>query len=763
MSSTPLLHDDRDLGLMAVHALKEGVVVHDSTGTIVWSNRAAADILGLSEAQLFGRHPLDPRWRTVHADGTPWPGSSHPAMQTLETGTAVVEAVMGVHRPDGTLRWLSVTSQPSVLPDGTPGVTAIFVDITRHRAETDIEHQQALAQRVLFEHGGVPTVVLRRHTRIITDINDATCEWLGYERDELVGRHISTIAHADDQANAHNDVIDIRAQGFVKREMPFVHRDGSRRWGLFTARILPAAGDAPEAVICHAIDITTTKQLATDLERGRAIYRAGLEAIQEPLFVARCVRDEARAIVDFELRRMNTAAAVVMGSPVEALYGATLLHNFPELRTTGRFDEFCDVVDTGRPLDYEFSSPPGTPAARTFQCHVAKAGDGIVVLLHDVTERNRVAQELFVRQHQYRLLADYAGDVVMHKRDGLIEWVGPSITKLLGWTPEELVGTASSALVHPDDRHLLAEPDGDQAETQRRVRVRMLLRDGAWRWVEKNSRPLPDDDGTVRWTSIVSTIWDIQAEVEALEALARAEEGRRQLEQALEQAARLESLGVLAGGVAHDFNNLLTVILGNIGIVLDDLGADSPHTPSLNDAMASAERAAQLTKQLLAYAQRSPTKMERVDLSVLVHEALPLLRSIIPEWTTFHLDIPSGLPLVSADRSQLIQVVVNLVSNAAEALYPAGGNIAVRTFASTSVDQGQSRSSACIQVSDNGHGMSTETLNKMYEPFFSTKFAGRGLGLAAVYGIIQAAHGTIDAASAPNRGTTVTVHLPIAP
>ncbi len=249
----------------------------------------------------------------------------------------------------------------------------------------------------------------------------------------------------------------------------------------------------------------------------------------------------------------------------------------------------------------------------------------------------------------------------------------------------------------------------------------------------------------------------------------RAEEEHRRLEAGVQQAQKLESLGLLAGGIAHDFNNILTAIVGGTSLALDDLGEDHPARPDLEQVVVAAERAAKLTRQMLAYAGRSSFALESFDLNSVIREMAELIAVSVPKSVRLAQDLAPDLPPVWADRTQVSQVVLNLVTNAAEATAARGGLVLVHTRkrARMALPLREYRfppSDAAgfveLMVEDDGAGMSAETMERMFDPFYSTKGSGRGLGLAAVLGIVRRAGGTLKVASRPGEGTTFTVLFP---
>jgi PAS domain S-box-containing protein len=276
--------------------------------------------------------------------------------------------------------------------------------------------------------------------------------------------------------------------------------------------------------------------------------------------------------------------------------------------------------------------------------------------------------------------------------------------------------------------------------------------------------PGSDPGGVV--TGLVGVTRDVTAVREA-------EEARRLLDQQLQETQKLESLGVLAGGIAHDFNNLLTGVLGNISLArlqLHDPEATGAH---LDGIETSAIRAADLCQQMLAYAGKGRFHLQRLDLGVLVSDLLPLLRLSVAKGISLRVDLEPGLPAIRADPTQMRQVVLNLVTNGSDAISGAG-TIEIRVFGVGSdaavlgelvppIDPESASDYVVLEISDTGSGMTPEMQARVFEPFYTTKFTGRGLGLAVVHGIVRGHRGGVRVESAPQLGSTFAVALPAIP
>ena len=430
-----------------------------------------------------------------------------------------------------------------------------------------------------------------------------------------------------------------------------------------------------------------------------------------------------------------------------------LVERFSRFKSTGRVSRaaFELIRKDGRVVPIELNGTIATDRDGGFQrTHC---------IFMDVSERQEAERRLSESERRYRTLVELAHEGVWQiDQDAVTVYVNPAMAAMLGYEDREMIG-----------RKLFDFMDEQGVEVAKRNLVRrakgiaeghdfeLLTKDGRRIHTAMATRPLHDEDG--RYLGAIAGVIDMTE--------------WRQLEQKMLHTQKLESLEVMAGGIAHDFNNLLQTILGNADLAL----MGGPHPGDLQTALEAVEKAAHqaagLCRQMLAYAGRGVYALEPLRLDELVLDLESLLKATISRKVDLRFELSPDLAPVMADPTQLRQVVVNLVTNAAEALHEGAGTVTVAVqprrleagppFPFLGADAPAPGDYAVLAVTDTGCGIAPEVIDSIFDPFFSTKFTGRGLGLAVVRGVARGHGGAMTVSSTQGQGSCFEVWLPVAP
>ncbi len=378
----------------------------------------------------------------------------------------------------------------------------------------------------------------------------------------------------------------------------------------------------------------------------------------------------------------------------------------------------------------------------------------IVVNFRDDTERRQAEVALRESEERYRTLVEGVRDVIFAlSPDGTITSLNPAFETITGWRREQWVGQPFERLVHPEDLPLALELLGRVVRGELRPVNQFRVRTAT---------------GDYRVAEFSATSQLVEGQIIGILGIGRDVTERVQLEQQLRQAQKMEAVGRLAGGIAHDFNNILTAITGYADLLLEDLGPADPRRQDAEEVRKAAERAAGLTRQLLAFSRQQVLQPSVMDVNALVGDLQKMLGRLLGEDVDLNTRLHPAAGRVKADAGQLEQVLMNLAVNARDAM-PRGGKLTLET-ANADLDErfaaehypARPGPYVMIAVTDTGTGMSEETQAHMFEPFFTTKEKGKGtgLGLATVYGIVKQSGGFIWVYSELGHGSTFKIYLP---
>jgi two-component system cell cycle sensor histidine kinase/response regulator CckA len=525
---------------------------------------------------------------------------------------------------------------------------------------------------------------------------------------------------------------------------------------LSTAPVQDPDGN-PGGVIFSFNDITNRMQAEENLRQNEEKFRQYIESSPLGVHVYALEPDDQLVFVDY-----NPVANRILGIDCAKYIGMPLEKAFPSLAETDIPKHYREVARNGggwrgEQVSYRDGQIDGVYEVNAYCVPPNRAA----ILFSDITERVRMEHQ----RRQYECILSVTDDMMsMVNSNYVYEATNEAYIRIFGKPREEIVGHHVSDLFGQEMFESFLKPLLDRCLAGEEIRYESWLAcpDGQDRYMSIVYYPFREDEG--KPTAIAVCRRDITERK-------REEDARLALEQRIQEAQKLESMGVMAGGIAHDFNNLLMMILGNVELALQDISPVSPARPSLEEIERASRRAADLCRQMLAYSGRGKFVILSLDLSEVVEEMTHILQVSLSKKAVLHIDCKAGLPPIDADPTQIRQVIVNIVANASEALGDRSGTISIRTgmmhcdreyLKSTHLDEDRSEGNfVYLEVSDTGCGMEEPTTRRIFDPFFTTKFMGRGLGLPAVFGIVRGHKGAVKVYTEKDRGTTVKVLFPI--
>ncbi len=721
------------------------IAVHGD-GRVLYLNAAALRALGAaSAAEVVGRPITDflgpDLARVVPAR----------IAEMLRTGQAAPVIRGEFRRLDGTVLVGDMASAPT-LYDGKPAIQVVIRDTTEQSAALAELRRREEEFKALVEQA--PDVIARFDAEHrITYINPAIAHYTGRAPAEVIGRRLGRTFSPELTARWEAVLARMFETGQVgsfEFEMATPHGPA-----VFQCRLTPqrASDGRIESVLVVGRDIAELRRTETALRRSEATLRAVLNGAAIGI---------TQVSADGHFVGTNPAFAEMLGYSMDEV---VRLHfrdvTYPEdLAATEAMHERTVATGEHQQVEKRYRRRDGSTFWARLTTSLVTMAEGpvyVVGMVEDITARKAAEEALRASEARFRSLIEHSADLIaILDPGGRTLYQSPSVRGMLGYNPEKVLGVDVFELIHPEDAgavraalaQLCASPPGSVTSAE----YRMRHADGSWRLLRSTAENRLDDPGV---RGVVVNTRDLTV--------------ARELEAQLFQSQKMEAVGRLAGGIAHDFNNILTAVQGHAGMLAQELPPGSPHLPDVEQIRRSVERAASLTRQLLAFSRLQVLQPKVVDLNDIVAETETMLRLLLGEDIEVETQLAPTLGRIKADPAQVQQILLNLTVNARDAM-PEGGRLSIRT---ENVELDESFTSGFaypvapgryVQLSftDTGCGMAPEVVEHIFEPFFTTKAPGRGtgLGLSSVYGTVKQSGGYVWVDTALGQGATFRIYLP---
>ena len=658
---------------------------------------------------------------------------------------------------DGTRKYGEVSSTPLLCDGQVVAVFSVARDITERKLVEELLTKAKEEWERTFDAIADPLMILDARHRVLR-ANKAMADKLGVTTSEAQGLTCYKHVHGTTGPPEFCPHALLLSDG--KSHSVEIHEE--RLGGYYQVSVAPLYG--PDGKLYGSVhiahDITEHLKMEESLRESEARHRTILETVQAGMVI---IDLDTHTIVD-----INPAAAKMIGKTREQVIGlACHRHICPAEQ--GK----CPITDLKKPMDNServLLKADGTsiPIIKSVTPITLGGRRCLIETFVDITERKQDEDERKRLAHKISLILDSAGEGIYGvDMVGKVTFINPAATRMLGYEVEELFGRQSHATWHHHN------PDGTVLSVEQCRLANVLKegiasanensffwkRDGKYFPVEYTSTPMIEADKLVGAVVVFRDMTRHMLE----------EQERIKLEGQLRHAQKMEAIGMLAGGIAHDFNNILNVIIGYGIMMLGRLENDPLSKEQLNEVLAAADRAATLTKRLLLFSRKQGVVMKLLNVNEIILGMEKMLCRIIREDINFTLELTSGKMMVMGDSGNIEQVLLNLVSNACQAM-PQGGRLTISSGIKEVDDAfiaasgyGKAGTYALISVTDTGIGMDAETQKKIFEPFFTTKGIGEGtgLGLSIAYGIIKQHNGNINVYSEEGKGATFKILLPI--
>lgn len=714
--------------------ISDMVATTDLCGNITYINQAQIDYAGCSATAMVGQ-PLE-RLTASFVNPPSW---EQILSQTLEKGKWQSELV----RRDSAAGPKILECNTQILHDaqGNPsGICCIMKDVSERKQAEEELHRKTDELDIYFT-SSLDLLCIADNEGYFRRLNPEWERTLGYSLSELEGRSFFSLIHPEDLETTHAAVNRLKQQNPVLSfENRYRTKNGDYRW--IEWRSFPAGN----TIYAAARDITARKAVEESLRNRQQQFYSLFHNMQEGVALHEVIFGDGEQVINYRIIEVNPKYEQIVGIPTADISGKLATEVYG-VQAPPYLKEFSDVALLGVPSQLEVYFQP---LDKNFSISIAPWGkNGFATIFSDVSERVRNERALRESEERFRTYINEAPDgVFILDGEGLCQEANPSLCNMLGFTYQEMK-SMSLGDICVEKHAAKGQAFLEQLRNANRRNDELVF-------TRKDGRKIDVWIDAVRLPNghLMAFCHDITE--------------RKHLEERLQEAQKMEAIGRLAGGIAHDFNNLLQVINGNADMAMQELLPDNPAYGLMEEVHKAGMRAAKLVGQLLAFSRRQVIRPDLLHLNDVISGLLKMLNRILGEHIQIEFHPDPALGVILADRIQIEQILLNLCANARDAM-PEGGLLTLETCNLTMDSDfctlhkwAKIGSYVFLRIADNGCGMNTDTLEHLWEPFFTTKdiSKGTGLGLATVYGVVRQHEGIINVYSELGKGTEFKIYFP---